>query len=274
MRGPDFAERLCAALGSFDPVLDMRIQIRLEVSCHETFERARDVVKRHGVDALVLNDRLPHEALSAGKRPPRLDGQAIRAGRSPADHLALMRRLHDEMPLARIRLAPFMASLEGVRIGSHDDGTPQDRSRYRTLGARIAEFPMNRETAMAAKAAGDAVVLGAPNIVRGGSHGKGVRARALVASGLCDALASDYHYPALHRSALGLADDDLSLAEAWALVSTIPARIMGLCDRGTIEPGQRADLVILEEETRRIAATISGGRIAFAGDAFARRLLA
>ncbi|EPX76329.1 amidohydrolase 3 [Salipiger mucosus DSM 16094] len=118
------------------------------------------------------------------------------------------------------------------------------------------------------------MVLGAPNVVRGASHAGNVAAAELVAEGLCDALASDYHYPAPARAAwrcveLGLLDE----AQAWALVSERPARLLGLTDRGRLVPGQRADLVVMEPGTRRIVATLAGGQVAWMSGAVAERFV-
>jgi len=274
MRGPDFARALCAALSEQGATLDMRVQLRLDIACHDDFDAVRALVARYGIDYLALNDHLPHAALAQGKRPPRLDGQAIRAGRSPADHLALMRRLHDEIPVARRKLGALLATLTDVHIASHDDDTPKRRAANRALGAIIAEFPTTRETALAARTAGDAGILGAPNVVRGSSHDRGVSAREMIEEGACDALASDYHYPSLHHAAFALEEAGMPLAEAWALISSAPARIMGLNDRGTLAPGKRADIVIVEEETRRIVGTLAAGRFAYLADPLAARLLA
>ena len=113
--------------------------------------------------------------------------------------------------------------------------------------------------------------MGAPNIVRGGSHNGNASAIDLVAMGLCDALASDYHYPSLRRAALFLADAQVcDFAAAWGLVSDGPAKVLGLEDRGQLQAGQRADLVILDD-TRRIAATISGGQVSFMQGAVSER---
>jgi len=95
-----------------------------------------------------------------------------------------------------------------------------------------------------------------------------------VAEGLCDALASDYHYPAPARAAwrcveLGI----LTEAQAWALVSEGPARLLGLTDRGRLEPGLRADLIVRDSATRRIEATFAGGQLAFMSGAVAARFL-
>lgn len=276
MRSPDFAEGLAGALAAARPRLlsDMQLQLRLETHLLDDYPRAEALIESAGIGYVVFNDHLPHKALAEGKRPPRLTGQALKSGRSPEAHLALMQGLRDrsaEVPGALAALADRLAS-RGVKMGSHDDVTPEARADYRAMGVSIAEFPETAEAALDAHAAGDKVILGAPNVVRGGSHSGKVSAAGLVAQGVCDALVSDYHYPAPRQAALALAGQS-GLAGAWALVSARPARLLGLDDRGTLEPGKRADLVVLERETGRVGATISGGRIAYLAGAVAERFL-
>ncbi|MCH8466817.1 MAG: amidohydrolase family protein, partial [Roseinatronobacter sp.] len=144
----------------------------------------------------------------------------------------------------------------------------------RGIGAAICEFPTTLDAARAARAAGEPVLMGAPNIVRGGSQSGNIAAMELVEEGLCDALISDYYIPALAQAAWAIADARaLSFAHAWEMISTRPAQIMGLSDRGQLAPGQRADLVVLNPNTRRIEATICRGQIAFASGQAAARLL-
>ena len=95
----------------------------------------------------------------------------------------------------------------------------------------------------------------------------------LVAAGLVDALASDYHYPSPARAAFRLERDGMDLTQAWALVSEGPARMLGLQDRGRLEPGLRADLVIVEAESRRIVATISDGTVSYLAGSLVNRFL-
>ncbi len=90
-------------------------------------------------------------------------------------------------------------------MGSHDDHSAGERAALRGRGVGIAEFPETLEAAEAARAGGDTIVMGAPNLMRGGSHNGNVSALDVVAMGLCDALASDYHYPSPRRAALRLA---------------------------------------------------------------------
>ena len=117
-------------------------------------------------------------------------------------------------------------------------------------------------------------MLGSPNVVRGASHKGNVSALDVIAMGLCDALASDYHYPSPRRAALMLARSGvLSFADAWALVSSGPARVLGLDDRGILIPGKRADLVILDAKTDRVAATMVAGRFSYMSGSIADRFL-
>lgn len=276
MRGPEFAETLCAALAVHPVLADLRVQLRLELGCFESFEAALALVDGAGIRQVVFNDHLPHDRLAAGRRIPRLEGQALKSGRSPADHKALLERLHHGIGQARAALPRLCADLtaRGVLLGSHDDPTPAARAGWRALGARLSEFPLSREVAEAARTAGDAVVLGAPNVMRGGSHRKrGARAVDLLREGLCDALASDYHYPAPAGAARRLLSEGWSLARAWELVSAGPARVLGLGDRGRIAPGLRADLVVTDPHLGRVHATFAAGRPIWMAGPVAERFL-
>ena len=148
---------------------------------------------------------------------------------------------------------------------SHDDKTPEERKTFRAQGVRIAEFPVTEETAREAAAGGDAIVYGAPNVVRGGSHTGWTKASDMIAKGLCSVLASDYYYPAQLLAAFRLAAERvLPLAQAWNLISAAPARAAGLTDRGQLAEGSRADLIIVDDAVAlrpRIVAVIVRGRI-------------
>ena len=276
-RGPDFADRVFAAIRDVAPglITELIPQLRFETHLLEEYADLPARLAAWGVDYVVFNDHLPHDRLAAGRRPPRLTGQALKAGRSPEAHLALLQALHDnaaEVGPALDRLTAVLGAA-GVRMGSHDDRTCATRAAWRARGVRIAEFPETREAAEAARAGGDAVILGAPNVVRGGSQRGNVDAGALIGAGLCDALASDYHYPSPRRAVLQLVRGGMDFEAAWGLVSQGPARLLGLRDRGRLAPGMRADLVILEAQSGRVAAVMVAGRFSFLrGEAAARFL--
>ena len=278
MRGPEFAERVFAGLAKVAPavVSDLRPQLRFETPMLEDYAAVQEMIARHGIGYVVFNDHLPHETLAAGKRPKRLTGQALRIGRNPEKHLDFMQALHarmGEVPEALDGLCGALA-VAGVRMGSHDDRSAGERAAWRGRGVGIAEFPEAAEAVEAAHLAGDAVIMGAPNVVRGGSHNGNVSAAEMAMMGYVDALASDYHYPSLRRAAFLLADGGVcDLATAWALISAGPAAVLGLEDRGELAPGKRADLVILERATRRVCGTLSAGRVSYMSGEVAARLV-
>ncbi|BCH20446.1 alpha-D-ribose 1-methylphosphonate 5-triphosphate diphosphatase [Mesorhizobium sp. L-8-3] len=133
----------------------------------------------------------------------------------------------------------------GIVLASHDDATVAHVEEAVSQGIRVAEFPTTAEAARASREAGLGVLMGAPNVMRGGSHSGNVSARALAEGGLLDILSSDYIPFSLIQSAffLGEVVDQVSLPQAVAMVSRNPAEAVGLTDRGVIEPGRRADLV-------------------------------
>ncbi len=278
LRGEEFATKVFDAIRRTRPslVTDLRAQLRFETHLLDMYETLPARLDDWGISYIVFNDHLPHDRLAEGRTPRRLTGQALKAGRNPQAHLALMQDLHNrnaEVPAALDALCARLTD-QGLRIGSHDDQTGPQRTLWRSRGAQVAEFPETLEAAEEARAGGDAIVLGAPNVVRGGSHNGNASALDLIVMGHCDALASDYHYPSPRRAALMLAASGvLSFEEAWNLISLGPARVLGLGDRGEIKPGLRADLVILDEQTHRISATICGGQISYMCGDIATRLL-
>jgi alpha-D-ribose 1-methylphosphonate 5-triphosphate diphosphatase len=275
MRGPEFAQGFLAALRDFQPLgTDMRAQLRIEACLIPTEGPSLlSLVQDYAIKQVVINDHLPHRALEQGKRPPRLTGQALKSGRSPEAHLALMQELHQQWLIGAGAIAAFGQALakDGVVVGSHDDSSAKDRENGRACGAGVSEFPCTREAVLAAAEAGEGVIMGAPNVVRGGSHDGNVSAEEMVLEGRVDALASDYHYPAPRQAALHLAEK-IGLPTAWSLISEGPARLLGLKDRGAIAEGLRADLVVLDA-ANRIGLTVAGGKITYAAGPMAEALL-
>lgn len=278
MRGPDFAEHVFDSVSAVrnSVAVDLQLQLRLETHLLDDFARAEAAIDRYGIGYVVFNDHLPHQRLSEGRKPPRLTGQALKSGRNPEFHLALMQDLHarsSEVPAALDALAARLKA-KGVVLGSHDDSTTEDRTVWAQRGASVSEFPETLEAAQAARDDGGHIVLGAPNVVRGASHAGNIAAADLIGQGLCDALASDYHYPSPLRAAFRLEELGLcDLATAWSLVSAGPARLLGLVDRGSLEPGKRADLIVVDPHTRRVEATIAGGRMAHLTGTVAERFM-
>lgn len=263
LRGPDFAGQVFDALVDVrgQSVTDLRGQLRLETHLLEVFEGLPEKLSAWGVEYVVFNDHLPHTRLAAGRKPPGLNGQALKAGRSPEKHLEFLHELHARAVDGPVETLAKQLKARGIRMGSHDDATAEGRAKWRARGVEICEFPETLEAAEAARDGGDIIAMGSPNVVRGGSHKGNISALDLITLGMCDALASDYHYPSMRRAVLFVVKAGLrDLASAWALISEGPARLLGLTDRGVLMPGKRADLVILDSKDR-VAAAIAGGRI-------------
>ncbi len=248
-----------------------RLQLRWETFCHAAEPLIAHALAGLDRPALAFNDHttamLLHPDVALQDRPfdqvpdypvtpldaPRfvkkMADHARRAQIMPEDYVALLTGVwarRRDVPahigqmaaLARSRKAPML---------SHDDSQAETRIYYRGLGATVAEFPMHERVFLAAREAGDPIVLGAPNAMRGGSHLGSPGAALMIARGLCDILASDYYYPAMLGAMVRLLADRVApLPALWKLVSLNPARAMRLTDRGRIAPGQRADLLLLD----------------------------
>lgn len=133
----------------------------------------------------------------------------------------------------------------GIVLASHDDATVDHVMEAKTQGIRVAEFPTTHMAAQASKEAGMSVLMGAPNVVRGGSHSGNVSARELAKAGHLDIISSDYIPASMMQAAFFMADvmDEITLPQAIKLVSANPAKAAGLDDRGEIAIGKRGDLV-------------------------------
>lgn len=278
VRSPEYAERVFRAIHQVqdEVATDLIPQLRFEISMLDDYDALPERLAAMCVSYLVFNDHLPHERLAEGRHPPRLTGQALKAGRNPDRHFEMLLGLHQNsgaVPAALDRLTQVLSD-QGVRLGSHDDRNAKTRSQWRAQGVGISEFPETLAAAEAARDGGDFIILGAPNVMRGGSHKGNASALDLIAMGLCDALASDYHYPSPRRAALMLAQSGLcEFAAAWRLVSEGPAGVLGLTDRGCLLPQKRADLVILDS-SGRVAATFARGRVSYMSGEIASRFFA
>lgn len=189
---------------------------------------------------------------------------------STAQQLIAFRKSQLGLVGERRRTLAALAGKHGLVLASHDDDSTGVVEVAVSLGVRIAEFPVNEEAAEAAVSRGLGTVMGAPNARRGASQHEGnLSARRALSRGLLTALASDYHPASLLASAYQLAADGVcSWAHAVALVSTNPARLAGLDDRASIEPGKRADVVAVGHRAGlpAVAQTWVAGRPVFEVD--------
>jgi alpha-D-ribose 1-methylphosphonate 5-triphosphate diphosphatase len=274
LRSGDNADKLVATIEAMRPqlVADTRFHLRHETYNLDAEETIGEWLAAGRVDLFAFNNHM--DITTALRNKPRKRATMIeRTGLSEQAFDDLVEKVlsrADEVPLSIARLAAIAREAR-VRMLSHDDKTPDERKAFRALGVAIAEFPVNEDTAREAADGGDAIVFGAPNVVRGGSHTGWTRASDMIAKGLCSVLASDYYYPAPLLAPFRLAADGvLALAQAWDLVSAAPARAAGLADRGMLAEGQRGDLVLIDDREAlrpRVVAVIAAGRLAHLSDA-------
>ncbi len=284
LRSLEMADTVIETLARLRPALltDLRVQIRWEIMALDAAETVEGWLELEPKPAIAFNDHFTGMVKAPAPDAPEFEARmgrdipkyAARAGMSVDAYKALVARIEarmEESPAIVARIAARAVDL-GVPRLAHDEKTKAERARHRALGIGVSEFPLTREAAEEAVSGGEPTVLGAPNVLRGGSHIGALGAEDAAKAGLCSALASDYFYPAPLLAASRLAGPDLSgLASAWALVSSGPAKALGLTDRGRIAPGLRGDVLALSFAggRARVEAAFSAGKLVFAAG-FAR----
>ncbi|HDU5583060.1 alpha-D-ribose 1-methylphosphonate 5-triphosphate diphosphatase [Klebsiella aerogenes] len=226
-----------------------RLHLRCELPHHTTLPLFEKLVDREPVTLVSLMDHSPGQRQFANREKYREYYQ----GKYQLSGEQMLRFEEEQMALAATWSLPNRQAIAAmcrerqIALASHDDATHEHVAESYRLGSVIAEFPTTLAAAQASRQHGMNVLMGAPNIVRGGSHSGNVAAHQLAASGLLDILSSDYYPASLLDAAFRIADSDdnaFTLAQAVRLVSKHPAQALGLHDRGVIAEGKRADLVL------------------------------
>lgn len=154
-----------------------------------------------------------------------------------------------------------------IPVLSHDDDCEEKLNTLRNLGVTFSEFPLSVEVAKKAKQMNISTGMGAPNVVRGGSQSGNIAAKELVKEGVCDYLCSDYHPASLLMSPYRLKEDvGLELENGFAMISTTPARLANLEDRGEIKEGKLADIIVIDESHfPKVVLTFKDGEVVYNG---------
>lgn len=251
LRSRDTARALIQAILSEQSGLqvDSRIHIRHEQGNTDNHDELCDWLETGKIHLLSLNNHLP----------PAMDHQSItrytrnlrqRLKLSEADILALLEKAcaQQEVGLQQFEELVEKAHQGGVPVASHDDDSPEKVALSRSRQVAIAEFPASISLAAQSRAYGAMVLMGAPNLVRGGSHVGYMSVVDAAQAGVLDCLCSDYHYPSLFHAPFKMADLGLmSFKAAWNLVSTYPAKAVGLgAVKGAIAPGLEADFLLVQ----------------------------
>ncbi|MBN8998066.1 MAG: alpha-D-ribose 1-methylphosphonate 5-triphosphate diphosphatase [Rhizobiales bacterium] len=226
---------------------DHRTHLRCEIACEDVVGQVEDFSHRFPIHMMSLMDHTPGQRQFSDletwkrfymRRKPMSEDDAERFIRQRLELHASHARPN------RARLIEIAGEV-GAVLASHDDATAAHAREAVENGVAIGEFPTTLEAAEALHGAGVGVMMGGPNVVRGGSHSGNVAAETLARAGVLDILSSDYVPASLLMSAFELPRraPNIDLPAAIRTVTLTPAEVTGLGDRGAIAPGLRADLV-------------------------------
>ena len=247
--------------------VDHKIHARFDITFDNAVEVLADLICDNQVDLVSVMDHTPgqgqyrdierHISLLAAREGV----SEVEARQIVTTRIAERTRPQDVI-LGNVQAVSELCAAHRVPLASHDDDTRKKANLMADLGAVIGEFPFTLEAAEVAVERGLMTAMGAPNAMRGQSYSGNLSAREAHASGLLDILASDYHPAAMLAAVMKLAEKDPNgIAGAAALITTNPAKALGLTDRGRIEVGLKADLAFIEQGAMpRVAATMRDGR--------------
>jgi alpha-D-ribose 1-methylphosphonate 5-triphosphate diphosphatase len=226
---------------------DHYLHLRCEVPMPDVVDEAKALIGRDDVRLLSLMDHTPGQRQFRDEKKLRDYYRGKSGGLTDAELDVMFAKRHRHAALhgaTNYRALVELARQHGTPLASHDDTTAEHVAQSIDDRVAIAEFPTTIEAAHALHAGGVRVLMGAPNLVRGGSHSGNVATAELARAGVLDVLSSDYVPASLLMGALCLPQAaNIGLPAAMRTVTKAPAAAVGLDDRGEIAVGKRADLV-------------------------------
>ncbi|QBF30662.1 alpha-D-ribose 1-methylphosphonate 5-triphosphate diphosphatase [Thalassococcus sp. S3] len=221
------------------------LHLRAEVCSETLLEEMAEFGPDDRVGIVSLMDHTPgqRQFRDLSKLEAYMKGKHAMSDAAFVEHVAHLKELRGRLGDAHEAGAVAEARRYGAVLASHDDTTEDQVTVSAQHGIHVAEFPTTVEAARACHANDIAVIMGAPNLVRGGSHSGNVAARELAELDLLDILSSDYVPAALLQGACQLGRLWGDMARGLSTVTSAPARAARLEDRGAIQPGLRGDVV-------------------------------
>lgn len=250
-RSIELARRLADRIRGFNRDTGARVDNRLHTRCELSNEAAVEAVSqeiRSGGDLVSLVSHVPGAGQFAGENS--LAQRYDLAGEVEETSLQALQTRRTEVSSvetqSRAQQITELASERNIPVASHDDETVSGVDRAAAIGVDISEYPLSQRVARRATERNLAVAMGAPNVVRGGSLWDGPDAGQAIRNGVVDILCSDFRPQSLLSSVF--VDNGESITDRVSRVSTAPAAVAGLYDRGRLERGARADIVIVDPE--------------------------
>ncbi len=249
------------------------IHLRYEVSHITGFDLAQRFISEGLLDYLSLMDHAPGQGQY--HRPGAFQRYVMKNQGVGLDEVAQiveeLQGRRSRVDWGKLKTLTAEARRRGIAVASHDDDNAAAVNRSLDFGATVSEFPLSLETAMYAQSQGMGVCVGAPNIVRGGSHDGNLRAVEAIRNVAADILCSDYHPASLLHAVFTLETEGVPLSKAAAMASLNPARVLGRAEEiGSIELGKRADLIVVRKVRNNplVQYTIVDGTIVHATQPF------
>ena len=268
-RTTELAAELTGTIQAADSLLaDHRVHVRCEVTQAEAVDAAIRDMGHDAVDLVSVMSHIPGKGqfgdIEAFKEYYRSsDRHTVEEAEQFIENRTAM-----SMSEIRDRIDRVVAHAaeEGITVASHDDEEPEEVVRLHERGVEIAEYPITLETAQRATELGMTTVMGAPNLVTGGSQWGNLTSMAAIEAGALDVICADYHPPSLLAAPFVSTGEPLH--ERVARVTRNPADAVGLHDRGRIVEGARADLVLVDTvETPTVSrAFVDGEQVYWTGD--------
>ena len=246
---PKYARAMATEILAMRDAVALRISHHLHLraeTCSETLIEELDEfgpADRVGIVSLMDHTPGQRQFANLSKFSQYVMGKHAMAQAEFDAHCAYLEELSAQLSVVHQAATVAAARRYGATLASHDDTTVAQVAASQAQGVTVAEFPTTDVAAAACRDAGIAVIMGAPNLIRGGSHSGNVAAAELADTGLLDILSSDYVPAALLMGAVMLGSRWGDMARGIATVTAAPARAAGLHDRGQIAVGLRADLL-------------------------------
>jgi alpha-D-ribose 1-methylphosphonate 5-triphosphate diphosphatase len=267
-RSPELGAEITAAVDDADDLMaDHRIHARCEVTQEVCVDAVTDIVDAGDASLVSVMSHIPGKGQFSDEDAfldyyRRSQNHSLEEAR---EMIEARGGLELETIRERVNRVVSAANAHDVPTASHDDDDAEEVERLDDLGVDISEYPITLETAERAHELGMTVTMGAPNLVRGESQWGNLRTADAVDAGVVDALVADYHPPSL--LAATFVDTDEPLPTRVARVTKNPADAVGFDDRGRIESGARADLVVVDPDpTPTVARALVGGKPVYRAD--------
>lgn len=278
LRGEHLVSKMIELIASFrgqPAMIRHGVHLRYEVSHLTGFDLASRCIAEGLIDYLSLMDHAPgigqyHRPGAFERYVMKNQGVGLDEVKAIVDELQGRRSLVD---WDRLRALTAEARSRGIAVASHDDDSEEAVDRSLSFGASVSEFPLSLETAAYATSRGMDVCVGAPNIVRGGSHDGNMKAADAIRDKAANMICSDYHPASLLHAVFELEAAGIPLEEAVAMASQVPARMLGReSEIGSIVVGKQADLIVVRKSrgVPIVSDTLVAGNVVFTARPYVR----